>query len=531
MLGSYRPHGTRLLKSRWICRRCLTSGLTPARTRFAPSPTGSLHLGSLRTALYNYLWAKRTGGQFILRVEDTDQNRSTPGAEESLFDNLKWSGLNVDEGPRTGGPHAPYRQSDRLSIYRKHIEKLIERGAAYKCFCTPGRLDGLRERSRKQGLSGTYDRCCASLSRADVDGRAEHGESYVVRLKSPTTPPIVEDVVHGTVNFQRGKQGLLFDDTILVKSDGYPTYHFANVVDDHLMEITHVIRGEEWLPSTAKHLAIYQAFDWQPPQFAHVPLLASVGGAKLSKRQGDTTVEAYRDQGFLPESILNYLALMGWNADNTPGESEVMTVSEMISKFELNHITKGAAVVTPEKLQFLQKQHYHRLTESESGLARLVRQTQTELTKVYDSSFSDEYVARVIVALRDRLVDPLGVPQLGEYFFKKPDYSKKDATEFLVKFEKKASASIMEVLKTIHQGLESLDIYHWTGTEFNMKIEQFFHVTEFQVPNGLVMGALRYAIAGGRSGAGVKQIMDIIGRGETLQRLREAEEHLQTRTG
>lgn len=522
--------GVRALRSStslYVCRRCLSSGHAPARTRFAPSPTGSLHLGSLRTALYNYLWAKRTGGQFILRVEDTDQKRSTPGAEESLFDNLVWSGLTVDEGPRTGGPHAPYRQSERLPIYRKHIDLLIEQGAAYKCFCKPERLDELREQARKQGLSGTYDRCCSSLSKADAGSNVESGKSYVVRLKSPSTPPIVDDLVHGKVNFQRGKQGLLFDDSILLKSDGYPTYHLANVVDDHLMEITHVIRGEEWLPSTAKHLAIYHAFGWTPPQFAHVPLLASVGGAKLSKRHGDTTVEAYRRQGFLPEAVLNYLALMGWNAQIPSGDSEVMSLAQMVEKFELSLITKGAAVVTPEKLHFLQKQHYHELADSEEGMVRLIKQTQAELKIVYDSVFPDEYVGRVITALKDRIVDPLGVPVLGEYFFKEPDYSKPEASEFCAKFNKKSSVELAEVLKTIREGLDGLDVYHWTGNDFNLKIEQFFHKTEFQVPNGLVMGALRYAIAGGRSGAGVKQIMDVIGRGKTLLRLKQAEKYNQ----
>lgn len=508
-----------------VWSRSLTSVNSPARTRFAPSPTGSLHLGSLRTALYNYLWAKRTGGQFLLRVEDTDQKRSTPGAEESLFENLTWAGLTVDEGPRTGGLHASYRQSDRLPTYHQHVGELIDRGSAYKCFCTPDRLDELRVQAKKRGLSGAYDRRCATLSAHDVDSKVKEDQPYVIRLKSPDTPPIVEDLVHGSVDFRQGKQGLLFDDAILLKSDGYPTYHFANVVDDHLMKITHVIRGEEWLPSTAKHLAIYQAFGWTPPEFAHVPLLASVGGAKLSKRHGDTTVESYREQGFLPEAVLNYLALMGWNAHISPGESEVMSLAQMVEKFDLNHITKGAAIVTSEKLHFLQKQHYHKLAETKAGMERLVAQTQTGLKRSFEADFSDDYVARVIAALKERVVDPLGIPQLGEYFFVQPSYKNAEAAKFIAKFNKQSSIELSEVLQSVQKGLEELDIYHWTGNDFNFKIEQFFHETEFQVPNALVMGAIRYAIAAGRSGAGVKQIMEVIGRGETLLRLERARKH------
>lgn len=514
----------RILQSRWVCKRCLSTGnLPPARTRFAPSPTGKLHLGSLRTALYNYLWARRTGGQFILRVEDTDQNRLSEGAERSLFDNLKWAGLDIDEGPQEGGPHRPYRQSERLSIYRDHIQVLLDNGSAYRCFCDSDRLESLREASRKQGHSGTYDRKCFHMSAetASEKVQAQGQGSFVVRLRSPDVAPVVEDMVHGTVTFPRTKQHLTYDDAILMKSDGYPTYHFANVVDDHLMGITHVIRGEEWLPSTPKHLAIYAAFNWTPPQFAHVPLLASVGGAKLSKRHGDTTVEAYREKGILPESMLNYLALMGWNAQIASGDTEVMTIDQMAERFDLTQITKGAAIVTPEKLWFLQKQHYLRLSESTDGMARLVTQTQAELAKTYQEEFSNEYVEKVILALKDRIVDPLGVPQLGGYFFQRPDYAKTEAVKFKTKFEKRSSDSLAKVLGLIHEGLEKLDEDHWTGTEFNLKIEQFFN--ELDAPNNTVMGAIRYAIAGGQSGAGVKQIMSIIGREETLHRIKEAQ--------
>lgn len=498
--------------------------LTPARTRFAPSPTGRLHLGSLRTALYNYLWARRTGGQFILRVEDTDQGRLAEGAEASLHDNLRWAGLEVDEGPEVGGPHEPYRQSERLGIYGKHIQVLLEKGAAYRCFCSAGRLETLRKESKRHGHSGSYDRRCVSAHGEEAERRAAAGEAHVVRLKSPDVTPVVEDIVHGTVNFQKAKPGgtTAFEDTILVKSDGFPTYHFANVVDDHLMEITHVIRGEEWLPSTPKHLAIYAAFDWHPPAFAHVPLLAAVGGAKLSKRHGDTTVEAYRESGFLPESMLNYLALMGWNAHIAQGETEVMSLPEMADRFDLSQITKGATIVTPEKLNFLQKQHYHRLADTPDGMARLVAQTQSELGKVYTDSFDDGYVEQVIMALKERIVDPLGVPQLGAYFFKEPEYTSAVARKFVTKLNGKSATSLEDLLILICDKLAQIDVEHWTGTEFNLRIERIFEEVGSGTANSMLMGVIRYAIAGGHSGAGVKQIMAIIGREKTLERFQNA---------
>ncbi|CCG81944.1 Glutamyl-tRNA synthetase [Taphrina deformans PYCC 5710] len=513
------------------CRRTFSCAgkayQSPARTRFAPSPTGSLHLGSLRTALYNYLWAKRTGGQFILRVEDTDQNRLSEGAERSLYDNLNWAGLDLDESPEKGGTHAPYRQSERLPIYHEHIKTLLDKGAAYRCFCSSERLAGLKDSARKHGQSGTYDRQCLAITQEESDSRARENEPHIIRLRSPQSVPIVEDVVHGTVNFSKSKQGITFDDSILIKSDGFPTYHFANVVDDHLMAITHVIRGEEWLPSTPKHLAIYDAFGWSPPQFAHVPLLASVGGAKLSKRHGDTTVEAYRAKGYLPEAMLNYLALMGWNAHIAVGESEVMSLEQMAERFELEQITKGATIVTSEKLQFLQKQHYHALSETEDGLKRLIEQAQAELQKTFGKTYDADYVGRVIVALRDRVVDPLGLPQLGIYFFTEPDYSSDEARKFVTKFAKKGTIPLSELLQNVHTKLSGLDERHWTGTEFNLVIERLFHETDFGTPNGLVMGAVRYAIAGGLSGAGVKQIMEIVGREKTLARLATARESLE----
>ncbi|ORY80349.1 glutamyl-tRNA synthetase [Protomyces lactucae-debilis] len=526
--GSTAKSLVRRLNHSGYCIRCASSQPIPARTRFAPSPTGNLHLGSLRTALYNYLWARKTGGQFLVRVEDTDQKRLYPGAEASLFENLAWAGLHPDESPMHEGRHAPYRQSDRLDIYKQHIQTLLDNQSVYRCFCPAERLSALRARGSKTGFSGTYDRKCAHVSAAESAQRAADGEQHVIRLHSPDAYPAVTDIVHGTVQFHRSSKkdlvsNINFDDPVLIKSDGYPTYHFANVVDDHLMQITHVIRGEEWLPSTPKHLSLYEAFGWQAPEFAHVPLLASASGAKLSKRHGDVSVKDYRKRGYLPESLLNYLALMGWNAHQDGEKSDVLTLDEMVDRFELSSITKGAAVVTADKLHYLQKQHYIRASEDSDRRQLLIDQAQSILHEAYpDDSFSDAYVGQVIDVLKERMVDPLGLPKLGQYFFTEPHYASMEAIKFGKKFARTQIVPLKEVLRAAEQKLDSISASGWTEAGFDNKIDALLKETGWQVENGQVLGALRYALADGLSGAGVKQIMQIIGRKRTLERIAAA---------
>ncbi len=427
----------------YICKSCcrvLSTKVKPVRTRFAPSPTGFVHLGSLRTALYNYLWARKTGGQFILRLEDTDRTRQVEGSAENLYETLKWAGLSHDEGPDVGGPSGPYIQSQRTDIYRTHIEMLLKSDHVYRCFCSSERLVELRLASRRHGMSGTYDRKCFHMSKQQSADRAAAGEGYVVRLKTPQNYPVVDDIVHGRVQFHGTKgRTLAFDDPVLMKSDQFPTYHFANVVDDHLMEITHVIRGEEWLPSTPKHLALYDAFGWQPPQFAHVPLLANLSGAKLSKRHGDVNVKDYVKKGYLPESILNYLALMGWNCRQ---ENEVMSMDDMVRLFDLSDITKGSAVVTPAKLNYLQKQHYITKSQTTIGLNELLRITKPFLQERFGrnlANFSDDYIKQVILSLRERLVEPSGLPELGACYFEEPSYQENESIQFVKKWKEDAT--------------------------------------------------------------------------------------------
>ena len=329
--------------------------MTP-RVRFAPSPTGYLHVGGLRTALYNWLFARQQGGTFILRIEDTDRSRRKEGAVENLLEALEWAGLDIDEGPTVGGEHGPYVQSERLEIYHRHVQQLLEAGHAYRCFCTPERLEQLRERQRRMGVASRYDRHCRTLPAGDTEARAAD-QAHIVRLAVPESGRIVfEDIVRRKVAFDLAT----VDDQVLLKGDGFPTYHLANVVDDHLMQVSHVIRGEEWLPSMPKHLLLYQAFGWEPPAFAHLPLLLNKDRSKLSKRQGTVAVEEYRTQGILPQALINFIALMGWHDQS---DQDIFGVEELIRAFSLERVQKGGAIFDTDKLLWLNGQHIRRLSQ------------------------------------------------------------------------------------------------------------------------------------------------------------------------
>ncbi|KAI1174160.1 hypothetical protein F4777DRAFT_406479 [Nemania sp. FL0916] len=330
---------------------------TPARTRFAPSPTGYVHLGSLRTALYNYLLAKATGGQFLLRLEDTDQKRLVPDAEQRLYEDLKWAGLDWDEGPDIGGPCGPYKQSSRLQLYKEHANQLLENGQAYRCFCTPEELDNMKELAMKESRDLVYNKTCSHISQEESAQRAENGEQHCIRFKHGSKSPIVQDLVYGAYKTQ-----IPPDDFIIIKRDGFPTYHFANVVDDHLMEITHVVRGVEWLVSTPRHVALYDAFGWTQPQFAHVGLLVQ-NGQKLSKRTGSFSLDSWKAKGILPIALLNYVLLLGWDPTRSDRNdtSQVMEMKDMIEKFHLR-FTKGNITVN-NKSDFLHKSHMRKLLD------------------------------------------------------------------------------------------------------------------------------------------------------------------------
>jgi glutamyl-tRNA synthetase len=323
------------------------------RVRFAPSPTGYLHLGSLRTALFNYLFARNNGGKFILRIEDTDQSRKVEGAAENLINVLTTMGLDYDEGPNVGGDYGPYYQSQRLDLYKKYCDELLEKGFAYYAFETEAELEEMRKVQQMQGRQSMYDRRARNLTENEIREKLASVIPYVIRLKVPLDTEIkFTDLVRGTVKIDTN----LIDDQVLLKSDGFPTYHLANVVDDHLMKITHIIRGEEWLTSVPKHIILYNAFDWEIPQMAHVPLILNPDKTKLSKRQGDVATEDYLKKGYLGEALLNFMALLGWN----PGEGEkreIFTKDELIKMFTLERINSAGAVFNIEKLNWMNSEY------------------------------------------------------------------------------------------------------------------------------------------------------------------------------
>ncbi|PSK42859.1 glutamate-tRNA ligase [Elsinoe australis] len=379
--------------------------LEPARTRFAPSPTGFLHLGSLRTAIFNYLWAKKTGGQFILRIEDTDRKRTVAGAEKRLCDDLRWAGLHWDEGPDVGGRYRPYNQSSRNDLYQYHANELLQTGHAYRCFC-PSKQDA-QQSSEPTEIGARIGGCssdCKSLPKGEVQDRVQQGQPSVVRFNSKQERVIWKDFVYGEIHVKGDSGSKMFNsiaDTVLMKTDGTPTYHLANVVDDHDMRITHVIRGTEWMPSTALHVALYEAFRWQPPLFSHVSLLTDEGHNKLSKRNFDVDVASLiQKHGLLPEALVNYLVLLGWS---NPDKNDVKSIQELTDIFDLK-FTKGDTVVTTEKLFYLQKQHARRRIiaagsdPSQSHLLDLLVQYLQKPAKV---SKWDREVKREILGNRD----------------------------------------------------------------------------------------------------------------------------------
>ncbi len=361
------------------------------RVRFAPSPTGYVHVGSLRTALYNFLFARHHKGKIILRIEDTDQSRYVEGAVDNLLDSMKWCGLEFDEGPQQGGEFGPYYQSQRLDIYNKEINKLIEADKAYPCFCSQERLDKIREEQANANLPIKYDGHFRNIS-PDESLKRMKSEAYVIRLKIPAPGETkVHDIIRGEVVFQNN----LLDDQVLIKSDGFPTYHFANVVDDHYMQISHVIRGEEWLPSTPKHILLYEAFSWKLPEFAHLPLLLNADRSKLSKRQGDVAVEDYRRKGILPEALVNFVALLGWHPDD---DQEVFSYNGLIEKFTLERVNKAGAIFDMDKLYWFNGGYIRNLSQEDylkKGLKWLVNESL--------DTGSDEKNNNILAAVRNSL--------------------------------------------------------------------------------------------------------------------------------
>lgn len=498
------------------------------RVRFAPSPTGPLHMGGVRTALYNYLFARQTGGQFILRLEDTDQTRFVPGAEDYIVESLKWCGIEIDEGISAGGPKGPYRQSERKAMYRQYADQMIESGHAYYAFDTPDELNAMRERMKAAGVpSPQYNHITRehmqnslTLPHDEVAARIEKGDPYVIRIKMPRNEEVkFEDLIRGWVSVNTNN----LDDKVLFKSDGMPTYHLANIVDDHLMEISHVIRGEEWLPSAPLHVLLYRYLGWEMPKFAHLPLILKPdGNGKLSKRDGDRLgfpvfplrwvpeegdpSTGYREQGYFPGAFINMLAFLGWN----PGTNEeIFSMDELIERFSLERVNKAGARFDPDKTRWFNQQYLR--SKSDEELGKLLRPLAAE--EGFD--VSDEFCAQVASVMKERATFVHEMLTDGRYFFEAP-------TEYDPKALKRWKEDTPEIVKALRNLLEQVQDF---SAE---KVDAAFQ--GFMEDRGLGFGKVgpgfRLALTGKGMGPSLPDIAAILGKEETLERLDTALENL-----
>jgi glutamyl-tRNA synthetase len=496
----------------------LFAALMSVRVRFAPSPTGYLHVGGLRTALYNYLFARKHGGTCILRIEDTDRTRLVEGAVENLVESLRWAGIEFDEGPAVGGVQmggdcGPYVQSERFAMYSEHAMKLVATGGAYYAFDTAEELDAARDRAQKAGIAFRYDRTVMrnqyTLGEQETERLLadEVNAPRTVRMKVPLTGEVkFDDLVRGTITVPARD----VDDQILLKSDGFPTYHLANIVDDHFMRITHVIRGEEWLPSTPKHVLLYDAFGWERPQFAHLPLLLNPDKTKLSKRQGDVAVEDYRDKGYFREALVNFVALLGWNPS---ADREIFTIDELIEAFALEKVNKAGAVFDVQKLdwmngEYLRAMPLDRLYEDFKPIAAAAVSEIAGLERV---AADPEYTKKVIELVRERVHRLTEIPAFAPYMFAPP-------TEFEVEYQAKHwTNDLADPMRDLRTRLAALPADGFTSDAVTACAKDF--AKESGVKSGTVMNVLRLMATGRSVGASMTHTLEILGQAEVLKRV------------
>jgi glutamyl-tRNA synthetase len=499
--------------------------MNPVRVRFAPSPTGALHIGGVRTALYNYLLARQTGGTMILRIEDTDQNRFVPGAENYILESLKWAGIEIDEGLSKGGPYAPYRQSERKHLYQKYAQQLIDEGKAYYAFDTEEELEVMRERLKQTGgNSQQYDsstrlsmKNSLTLSSEEVNKKISSGEHYVIRFKTEAGDQVkLHDLIRGEVTVDAS----LVDDKVLMKSDGMPTYHLANVVDDYLMKITHVIRGEEWLPSAPLHVLLYKSFGWEKemPRFAHLPLLLKPdGNGKLSKRAADqmgfpifplnwtdpTTGEkakGFKETGYLPEALINFLAFLGWNPGTT---QEIFSMKELINSFSIERIGKAGAKFDIHKAQWFNQQYLK--AKSDTDLSTFL----LDSLKVENISCSRAKAEKICHIMKERVTFPDEFWSHGKFFFIAPTQFDETVVS------KKWNSDTVKVLSAFAEGVKSVSSL--TAEVAKVKLEEVS--SALGIGSGKIMQALRVSLTGGASGPDLMVTMEIIGADETARRI------------
>lgn len=466
------------------------------RTRFAPSPTGYLHIGGLRTALFNYLWAKKNKGEFILRIEDTDQQRLVEGAEEKMITTLQKLGLKIDG-------HI-LRQSDRLALYQKAAEQLLKSKHAYHCFCSADRLNKLREQQQANKQVPKYDGHCRSLSQDEVKEKIAAGEKHVIRFKIPEQQIIkAQDIVYGKISVKSED----LDDLVIIKSDGFPTYHLANVVDDHDMKISHVIRGEEWLPSLPKHILLYQALKYEPPHFVHLPLLLNPDKSKLSKRQGDVAVEDFLAKGYLPEVLINYVALLGWN----PGtEQEIFSIAELIKEFSLEKINKSGSVFDINKLNWFNSEYIRLIVQNKgTSFDNLVKYLEQYIPEHPDR------VADLLQLFGSRLNYLSEIKTLSQFLFKLPDY-----TGDLLIFKKSTLAKTQEGINLALGVLGKIEESHWQQDKINQALQTIGE--KHKLSPGDIFWPVRVALSGLEKSPSPVEILEFLGKKESLARINKA---------
>ena len=461
------------------------------RTRIAPSPTGELHIGTLRTLLYDYALAKKNNGQFIIRIEDTDQKRYVPGSEKRLLEVIKDYGLSWDEGPDIGGLFGPYVQTERLEIYNKYIKELIDKGFAYYCFCTQERLDELRTNQKANKQLPRYDEHCLHLSKEEIQKNLDNNIPYTIRLVIPKNETIIfEDLIRGKIKFNTNE----VDDQVLIKSNGIPTYHFAAVIDDHLMNITHVFRGEEWLTSTPKHLLLYRYFGWEPPLFAHLTVLLNPDGkGKMSKRSGSTHARAFLDEGYLPEAMLNFLMFLGWN----PGtEKEFFTLDEFVKEFDIKHLHKKSPIFDRKKLDYLNGYYLRQKTDEQLF----------ELFKKFLPQASDDQIKILIPVLKERIVKLSDLSIQTKFLFEDVEYD----SELLLKKGTDQRLAI-QMLQQVKELIKT-DFINLSEKIMNLVKDNNWNIGEFFM-------VFRVAICGSVFTPPVVECLPALGQEKTLHKL------------
>ena len=489
------------------------------RVRIAPSPTGDPHVGTAYIGLFNYAFAKHNQGDFLLRIEDTDRTRFSGDSEQQIFDAMKWLGLNYDEGPDVGGDKGPYRQSERFHIYKEYAEKLVENGEAYYCFCTPERLQKLRDRQVAMKQAPGYDGHCRNLTAEEVKSKLEAGEAYVIRLRMPYEgETIVKDELRGNIIFENSK----IDDQVLLKSDGFPTYHLANIVDDYLMGITHVIRAEEWIASTPKHIQLYKAFAWEEPKWYHMPLLRNADKTKISKRKNPVSLNYYREEGYLREGLLNFLALMGWSLG---GDKEIFTLDEMIENFSFDRISLGGPVFDLVKLGWVNN-HHMRLKDIDE-LTKLALPYYIAKGYYKDENLSEvEYnkLKRIVEITREGAQTLKELPELSSIYFE-DEFELPIIDETMNKKERKSIEKLKSSLEA-EIGKKSIGLFVEKMSKQNEDIseeEAKTILTELQEELGEGPGAvimpLRAVVTGKARGADLYTVISIIGKKRTLDRV------------